>query len=384
MKRPGAVFSITFVHRNSNMTKYNNARALRALTKASLQAIFKSPSAIVFSLAFPLIFILVFGLLGTGKSFSFKVAPAIGCDSNSELFVYLHTLPVLKWVTYSDTASLNKAMKEDVIVASIDIKQNAKGVTPRYKISITGPSTESGKAEQVKQIVNQVATQMDPEIQKRMDALVSTDVHITQVRDAKMIDFILPGQLGFSLLAAGVFGTAFIFFNLRQTLVLKRFFATPVKRSTIVLGEGIARLIFQIMGSVVIIGIGHYAFGFTLVNGWITFIEMLFLCGLGLMVFMGFGFIISSLAKNDSSIPPLANIITMPQFLLAGTFFPIDNFPKWLQPFCRILPLTYLNDAMRRIAFDGVNLWDIRIDLLILIAWGVLVYFVAGRIFKWE
>jgi hypothetical protein len=47
-----------------------------------------------------------------------------------------------------------------------------------------------------------------------------------------------------------------------------------------------------------------------------------YLSFIALLVFMGFGFIISGLAKTESSIPPLANIITLPQFLLAGTFFP--------------------------------------------------------------
>src|SRR5262249_50158565 len=51
--------------------------------------------------------------------------------------------------------------------------------------------------------------------------------NVLQGRTYHMIDFILPGQLGFAILGAGVFGTAFVFFNMRQTQVLKRFFATP-------------------------------------------------------------------------------------------------------------------------------------------------------------
>jgi ABC-2 type transport system permease protein len=102
------------------------------------------------------------------------------------------------------------------------------------------------------------------------------------------------------------------------------------------------------------------------------------------MVFMGFGFSVSGLAKSESSIPPLANMITMPQFLLAGTFFSIDNFPKWLQPISRALPLTYLNDALRKTAFEGASLWDLRIDILVLLVWGVLVYALASKVFKWE
>ena len=86
---------------------------------------------------------------------------------------------------------------------------------------------------------------------------------------------------------------------------------------------------------------------------------------------MGFGFIVSGLARNDSSIPPFANLITLPQFLLGGTFFSIDAFPKWLQPVSRALPLTHLNTAMREVAFEGQNLWDVRNEIGILLIWGM-------------
>jgi ABC-2 type transport system permease protein len=207
---------------------------------------------------------------------------------------------------------------------------------------------------------------------------------LVEGRKFKRIDFILPGQLGFSLLASGVFGTAFVFFNLRQSLVLKRFFATPVSRSVIILSEGLARMVFQLMGAILIILIGRFVFDYTLVEGALTFFKLLLVCAIAQMIFMGFGFIISSLARSESTIPPLSNIITLPQFLLAGTFFPIESFPGWLQPFCKIMPLTYLNNALRKIAFDGAGLIDIRWELLVLVIWGVVIYAVAAKVFKWE
>jgi ABC-2 type transport system permease protein len=126
-----------------------------------------------------------------------------------------------------------------------------------------------------------------------------------------------------------------MFFNLRNTLVLKRFFATPISRTYIILGEGLARVIFQMLTAVVIIVVGRFLFGFTLINGLFTLLEMLVLSFIGLLVFMGLGFIVSGFATSDSSIPPFANLLTLPQFLLAGTFFPVENFPAWLQPLCR-------------------------------------------------
>jgi ABC-2 type transport system permease protein len=138
------------------------------------------------------------------------------------------------------------------------------------------------------------------------------------------------------------------------------------------------------MGSSVIILIGHFVFGFTLIHGMWTAIEMLLLSALGLIVFMGFGFVVSGIARSENVIPPIANIVTLPQFLLCGTFFPVDAFPHWLQVISKALPLTYLNDALRRIAFEGAGLADISSHLLILGVWGIVVYGAAVRFFRWE
>ena len=99
---------------------------------------------------------------------------------------------------------------------------------------------------------------------------------------------------------------------------------------------------------------------------------------------MGFGFIVSGVAKSDSTIPPFANLITLPQFLLGGTFFTIDNFPSWLQPISNALPLTHLNTAMRSVAFEGSSLWEVKTEVGILLLWGIAVYAVAIKVFKWE
>jgi ABC-2 type transport system permease protein len=111
---------------------------------------------------------------------------------------------------------------------------------------------------------------------------------------------------------------------------------------------------------------------------------MLILSTLGLIVFLGFGLAVSGVAKNESMVPPIANIITLPQFLLSGTFFSISAFPTWLQPISRALPLTYLNDALRKVAFEGATLWDVHHQILILLIWGIGIYAVAVKVFKWE
>ncbi len=367
------------------MSNYSNFRSGRALVKASLQSILRSPTSVVFGLAFPLIFILVFGMLGGGKSgFYTRVSLAQGADTLNPIYLGLRSMEGIRWKDFDDTAAQGTALRKGSIAAVVDIRRNTPGQQPEYHVRLQGASSEMGDVQQLKGIIEGILLRNDPEIPRRMAAIADISTTQTVVREYRQIDFILPGQLGFSLLAGSIFGTAFVFFNMRNTLVLKRFFATPVRKATIVVSEGIARMLFQLMTAVVIIGIGHFVFGFTLINGAATFLQLLALSALAIMVFMGFGFVVSNIAKNDSVIPALSNMIALPQFLLAGTFFSIDVFPAWLQPLARALPLTFLNDAMRRIAFDGAGFWDVRWDILWLSVWGIVLYAIASRIFKWE
>ncbi len=367
------------------MADYSNFRAGRALTRASLQAILRSPSAIVFGLAFPLIFILVFGTLGGGsRRFSATLSLDKRTDTLNPIYGALKGMDAITWKTYPDTAEQTKDLRKGNISAILNIQKALPGAAPMYKVHLRAASSEMAEVEQLQGVIQGIIQRSDPVIGQRMAAFAAVDVEQTVVREYKTIDFILPGQLGFSLLAGSVFGTAFVFFGLRQTLVLKRFFATPVRRGTIVISEGLARMTFQLLTAIVIIAIGHFAFGFTLIHGFRTFLALLGLSALAIMVFMGFGFVVSNLAKNESVIPAFANMITLPQFLLAGTFFSIDVFPKWLQPIAHALPLSHLNHAMRQVSFEGAGLAAIRWDILWMCGWGVVLYALASRIFKWE
>ena len=306
-------------------------------------------------------------------------------DTTTDMYRSIASMEGIKIVKGTDE-QLKNDLEKGRLHAIIELRKNA-AQNPPYTIKLI--SSEAVNPQNI-QVLRSMLEGMINGINKRMFsnvptyATVSNEVEKVPGRVYRTIDFILPGQLGFSLLSAGVFGVAFIFFSLRQTLVLKRFFATPIRRSYIVFGEAMSRVIFQMTTAVIILLIGHFAFSFTLIYGVITFFELLVLSFIGLAVFMGFGFVVSGLAKSESSIPPFANLFTLPQFLLSGTFFPIDNFPSWLQPLCKILPLTHLNDAMRNVAFEGARLSDCGTQLAVLGAWGVVAYAIAIRVFKWE
>ncbi len=359
---------------------YNHTKATLALAKASFRSIMRSPSAVVFTLAFPLIFILIFGFLSSGGTkVSLGIAP--GSDLNNPVLSTLEQISVVKLVRDKTTEELNNSLEKGNIDGVISVRKNTVD-SPAYTADVQYTSASMDKGSILKSLLTNSFYELNTRNLKPSVAILKeSTVH---GRTYRMIDFILPGQLGFSLLSTGVFGTAFVFFSLRQTLVIKRFFATPVRRSSIVFGEGLARIGFALLGAIFIILVGHFFFQFTLINGVVTVLNMLILAILGLIVFMGFGFVVSGIVKTESTIPPISNIVTLPQFLLSGTFFSIENFPDWIQPISKALPLTHLNNALRKVAFEGFNLWDVKFEMMILVIWGILIYSVAVKVFKWE
>ena len=360
---------------------YSNIKATLAIAKASFRSITRSPSAVVFSLAFPLIFIVVFASIG-GSGIKVDVGVDKTSDTSNMVYQALKRTGVVNLITSQSTDLMAKNLSKGTIDAVIDI-QKTNGHLP-YVLNVKYTKASAQKGGILKSLLSSVFYKINSRGNTLPQPVAEIRETTIQGREYKYIDFLLPGMLGFSLLSSGVFGTAFVFLSLRLTLVIKRFFATPVKKYSIVLGEALARLVFSWIGALFIIMVGHFIFGFTLIHGVVTVLNMLVLAAIGLIIFMGFGFIISGIAKNESTVPPLSNIITMPQFLLSGTFFSVTAFPAWLQSVSNILPLTYLNDAMRKVAFEGAGIGDVTHQLMILGIWFIVVYTVAVKTFKWE
>ena len=366
--------------------QYNQSKALLAITKASLLAILKNPGALFFSLGFPLIFVWIFGSFGSGGVSQFKVALAQNADtSNAPLFQSIRHNPLIKLVTYKDTIEQRTDLEKGRLTAVMNIAV-AKDSTGNLKYDIQLKSTTASILEMasVMPILENIADKYEKGMNPQIQSLVSISQQMYAIREYKQIDFVLPGQIGFSILFSTLFGIAFTFYNLREQLVLKRFYASPVNKLNILLGIGFSRLVFQLINVIVLIVVGHFWLGFTLSHGFATFAQMLSLAFLLLLVLMGVGLIFSSIVKSDSTIPLLINLFALPQMLLGGTFFSISVFPQWMQTFCKTLPLTHFNIAIRKISFEGLSLIDCWQSLGVIVIWLVIVYALVYKIFKWE
>ncbi|MEK7227064.1 MAG: ABC transporter permease [Bacteroidota bacterium] len=364
---------------------YSQSRALWAITRGSFKAIFANPAAIFFSLFFPIIFVLIFGAFGSGGGPSYRVALSEESDTSGSFIKKLKEDRIIRIVKYADTVSRRKDLVRGRLSAILTIKEikdsaNRTNTTVGIRSTTASNNTIGG----LMQALDYIRLQFAIEKAGNLSGVAIIPTPPEQIRQYRQIDYVLPGQLGFSILFSTLFGIAFTFFGLREQLVLKRFYASPVKRINILLGIGVSRLFFQLLSVIVLLLFGHFALNFTLHHGIITFFEILIVTIVMLFLLMGVGLIFSSIVKTDTSIPLLINLFGFPQMMLSGTFFPIEVFPKWLQEVCRVLPLTQYNDATRKISFEGLHVTDCLKELGILGIWMVIIYIILVRVLKWE
>ena len=184
-----------------------------------------------------------------------------------------------------------------------------------------------------------------------------------------------------NLLGSGIWGVGFSVVQARQKKLLKRYMATPMRRSHYLLSFILSRLVFLILEVVALVGFGWLLFGVAVRGSFLTLAGVTIL---GAFAFAGLGLLVASRAKTIEGVSGLMNLVMLPMFVCSGIFFSPDRFPDSLQPFIKALPLTALNDALRAAILEGASLPSQAGRIAIILVWGVISFVAALKIFRWN
>jgi len=213
----------------------------------------------------------------------------------------------------------------------------------------------------------------------RTDALPTTAVTSTEP-GSRYIDFLIPGLLGMNLMNSGMWGIGFALVDMRQRKLLKRFVATPMRRSDFLLALTSSRLVLMIIEVALLLGFGVLVFHMRVLGSILTIV---LLGAIGAVAFGGLGLLTASRAQKIESVSGLINLVMMPMWIFSGVFFSYERFPAIVHPFIRALPLTALNDALRATILQGASLASQSGRLLVLVLWGGVSFVLALRWFRW-
>jgi len=213
----------------------------------------------------------------------------------------------------------------------------------------------------------------------RKDAL-ATSSQSSSEPGSRYIDFLIPGLLGMNLMNSGMWGVGFALVEMRQRKLLKRFVATPMRRSDFLLALTSSRLILMVIEVGLLLGFGVLVFHMR-VQG--SILSVILLGSLGAVAFGGVGLLTACRAQKIETVSGLINVVMMPMWIFSGVFFSYDRFPVIAHPFIKALPLTALNDALRATILEGATLSSQSGRLLVLAVWGGVSFILALRWFRW-
>jgi ABC-type multidrug transport system permease subunit len=224
---------------------------------------------------------------------------------------------------------------------------------------------------------------VDDQLQRaagRRDAAETTQIKVEEP-GGRYIDFLVPGLLGMSLMGGGLWGVGFVTVDMRIRKLLKRFLATPMKKSHFLAAIMLSRLIFMVPEVLIILVFARLAFNVVNHGSEIAIIVLILL---GAFTFSGIGLFVACRAKTLEAVSGLMNLAMLPMWILSGIFFSSDRFPEAFQPFIKAIPLTPLIDALRSVMLEGATLASQLPRIAVLAAWGIVTVVLALRLFRWQ
>ncbi len=355
--------------------------ALLQLTVANIKSYVRDRAALFWTLAFPLIFIFLFGFIFQGSSFS--VSLGFADDDRSSASAALRQAfasnPVVKLTEGTDDQVLD-ALRSGKVSGAIVVPAGY-GASVASGRPVTLPFYSDPAQSQSNQSAQQVIGNTIAAVNLAgRPPLVTLEPRPVQTSDLNFISYFVPSMLGLSIMQVGLFAAVPLVAD-REKLILKRLAATPLHRWQLVGSNVLMRLIIALAQAVVIVGVGSLAFGVRVTG---NLLEIGGFIALGALAFIALGYVIASFAQTEDSANGMVSVVQFPMMFLSGTFFAIDQMPPILQSVARIIPLTYLSDALRQVMVDGTAFNPLPLCAAVLGLWLVACFGIAARQFRWQ
>lgn len=191
--------------------------------------------------------------------------------------------------------------------------------------------------------------------------------------------FMAPGIIAMVVVMAVMIGLAASISREKELGTLDGILVAPIPRLCIILGKALSQTTRGLLQGSIVLLLSVFLFGVK-IHGSIPLVALLLF--LGVFSFIGLGILISAIAAEQETAMMIMMTLTFPMIFLSGVFFPIEQMPGFMQIISRILPLTYVIEALRKVIILGAGISSLGKELAILITFGVVTLAVAVPVFK--
>jgi ABC-2 type transport system permease protein len=169
-------------------------------------------------------------------------------------------------------------------------------------------------------------------------------------------NFLVPGLIAVIMTLIGALLTALVMAREWERGTMEALMVTPVTMKEIIIGKLIPYYILGMGGMTLSVIMAVWQFGVPLRGS----VPLLFAASsLFLLVALGMGLLISTLAKNQFVAGQVAIIVTfLPAFILSGFIFDIESMPYAIQVFTHAIAARYFVSILQTVFLAG-NLWEV-------------------------
>ena len=194
------------------------------------------------------------------------------------------------------------------------------------------------------------------------------------------MDVSMPGYTAMILGTVGFLGVPITISGYRESGVLRRFQATPMRPLTYILADIVANLVTTLLGMMGLVIIGWLLYRVQFEGQVMAVILAVVFCGLAMF---SIGYLIAGLAPGARTAQVVGMVIFYPMMFLSGASIPLEVMPETIQRIADFLPLTYVVRLLRGLWFGdawGEHLLETAVLAGVLVVCTAL----AARFFRWE
>ena len=352
-----------------------------AITFARMREFIRRPEAVFWVYFFPVLMVIVLGVaFRNPKVETFVVDVAAGPVANS-IVEKLDSDPRIDARVFDETESKERLRtgKTSLVVSSTDDHQSSEGngssAIDRQSVEYLFDPARPGSL-----AARNLVDMRLQESAGRRDLINTTDVEYSEP-GGSYVDFLVPGLLAMGLMGGGLWGVGYAIVDMRIRKLLKRFMATPMRRTHFLMGMMSSRLVFMIPQILILLIVAYFLFGVRIHGNWFSILLVVLI---GAIEFASIGLLVASRAQTLETASGLMNLVMLPMYTLCGIFFSYERFPEVVHPLIKLLPLTPVIDCLRALMMDGKSILSLGPELAVMMGWSIIPFVIALAIFRWN
>jgi ABC-2 type transport system permease protein len=362
-------------------------RRVRINFIAQAKMFFRSPGSVFWTVAFPVLLILLFGAIfsNTGATtYTMYVQDHDGSEASRMLLQGFNDTKVMNIVMVDNTTDPDAYIKDNSIASFLIIPEGFQyAFAPEpYRQNTTLElriDNSSSSALSVASVVNSVVQSLNLHLANGT-TVVSTNIQsVSADSQFNYIDFFLPGVIGLTAMTTTVNWMVGLQTRYRQNGIFKKLATTPITQLEWLTSLILWQVLTVFLSVAIIMVVGILAFD---VHLRLDVISILLIV-LASALFSALGLIIARFVKEEETGGVAAGAITFPMMFLAGSFFPLESMPGYLQAIAKVMPLTYVNNGLRDAMIYG-NSAGAMYNLLIVAMLTAVFMIVGVAISTWK